>query len=359
MDALPLENAGQALLLIEHMLGYRPRNSLIAFALETTRDAAEGPGPMAQIDTNGRISPDFVDCCLDFIVDFHVKSLVLAWYVDDVSEFLAEEEQLAEFFEARAILDDCLSRKWGDSGFVAMFVTDYRLWFDDDVLATDHPASVLHRYRDLTESALGLELLYRGSVPTDQPPARAWPRDNRARRFKGTQSPTRPQALWLNRLNRFVLSDPPEPLSPSRALSDLGGASAVMKLNDSLSDIQFRDRLLASIVSSPQAQWTHFPDGNVEEMLARASTIQPRIDLLNRAIDLLSAIGSFSRSDDPNAYAIAAYLAWWLGDGKLARDNVNYALEADPNYSLAQLVEHALDVRLPPPWYRIGDRPQN
>lgn len=353
MNELPLDNAGQALLLIEHLLGYRPRSSVIAFALESEQ-VADGPGPMAQIDTSESLSPHFIDYCLDFVTDFDVKSLILSWYVEDLSDFLSHPQQAKEFFAARDVVSSYISHAYGGEGLVAMFITDYEHWIDDSVQLAS-PCPSIGSYQDLTQSRLGLELLYRGSVPAEQPPARAWPRDKRARKFQFSTSPARPQSLWMNRLNRFVLGDSYEHLSPSSALSALGGAEAVIKLNASLADIQFRDRLLASIVSSAQTQWHQFPHEDVEHMLERAALGRPQIELLNRAIDLLSAIGSFSRSDDPSAYAVAAYLAWWLGDGKLARENVNFALDSDPEYSLAQLVEHALDVRLPPPWYQSNE----
>jgi hypothetical protein len=47
---------------------------------------------------------------------------------------------------------------------------------------------------------------------------------------------------------------------------------------------------------------------------------------------------------------MSAWLAWWTGNGALANDLVDLALDADPGYSLARLVSQAAGGLLPPPW---------
>ncbi|MBW8173591.1 DUF4192 domain-containing protein [Ornithinimicrobium sp. Arc0846-15] len=49
-----------------------------------------------------------------------------------------------------------------------------------------------------------------------------------------------------------------------------------------------------------------------------------------------------------SAWACAAYLAWWQGDGSLANIANDRALEIDPGYRLAQLIDSALRTAMPP-----------
>jgi hypothetical protein len=53
---------------------------------------------------------------------------------------------------------------------------------------------------------------------------------------------------------------------------------------------------------------------------------------------------------------VLAWLAWWLGEGALANDYAGLALEADPGYSLARLVEEALAAGLAPGWVEARRR---
>ncbi|UJH71356.1 DUF4192 domain-containing protein [Ornithinimicrobium sp. INDO-MA30-4] len=49
-----------------------------------------------------------------------------------------------------------------------------------------------------------------------------------------------------------------------------------------------------------------------------------------------------------SAWACAAYLAWWKGDGSLANIANDRALAIDPEYRLAQLIDSALRTAMPP-----------
>lgn len=49
--------------------------------------------------------------------------------------------------------------------------------------------------------------------------------------------------------------------------------------------------------------------------------------------------------------AMAAFLAWWSGDGARARILSDQALEEDPAHGLAHLIQDALWKACPPPWY--------
>ncbi|SDO80243.1 protein of unknown function [Pedococcus dokdonensis] len=50
----------------------------------------------------------------------------------------------------------------------------------------------------------------------------------------------------------------------------------------------------------------------------------------------------------PPVLTVVANLAWWLGDGTLARACLERALKADPGYRLALLLEHMVDLGIRP-----------
>ena len=52
------------------------------------------------------------------------------------------------------------------------------------------------------------------------------------------------------------------------------------------------------------------------------------------------------------ALTLLALLAWWRGDGARARLLLDGALDADPRYRLAALLDDALGAAIPPGWVR-------
>jgi Domain of unknown function (DUF4192) len=50
----------------------------------------------------------------------------------------------------------------------------------------------------------------------------------------------------------------------------------------------------------------------------------------------------------PGPLTVLAHLAWWLGDGALARTALDRALAVDPDYRLATLLERMVDVAARP-----------
>ncbi|TGJ97173.1 DUF4192 domain-containing protein, partial [Actinotalea fermentans ATCC 43279 = JCM 9966 = DSM 3133] len=76
------------------------------------------------------------------------------------------------------------------------------------------------------------------------------------------------------------------------------------------------------------------------------------------AREVLEAVaGAGRRGAQAPALTLLALLAWWDGDGVLASDRLAAALDADPSYRLALLVERALDAGLAPGWARQQGRP--
>jgi hypothetical protein len=50
----------------------------------------------------------------------------------------------------------------------------------------------------------------------------------------------------------------------------------------------------------------------------------------------------------PGPLTVLGHVAWWMGDGAMARTAVQRALEVDPDYRLAVLLERMVDVAVRP-----------
>jgi hypothetical protein len=85
------------------------------------------------------------------------------------------------------------------------------------------------------------------------------------------------------------------------------------------------------------------------DLLLRALTLDPDPDVVNTARTVLGeAVRCASGTDVAPVASVLAVCAWVTGDGAAARVALDRALDADPTYSLAALVEAALDAGTPP-----------
>lgn len=101
-------------------------------------------------------------------------------------------------------------------------------------------------------------------------------------------------------------------------------------------------------------------DGDVQRALAAMFgpvagrprwVVRPDRDLADAVAGLLRHLVRAAENHRRAAPLAAwAWLAWWTGNGALAADLVDRALDADPGYSLARLLETAVHGPLPPPW---------
>lgn len=153
-------------------------------------------------------------------------------------------------------------------------------------------------------------------------------------------------ALWA------VVCDVSGARPPVEGLS----AEELAQLAVSLSDKEFRDGLIAWICpgtlpldlldedladelrsSLPTPAWSVRPPSR--EAVVAGRRMVARLAFLCRAA--------------PEAYApalltVLANYAWWLGDGALARSAIDRALQVDPGYRLAQLVQRMVDLAIRP-----------
>lgn len=127
-----------------------------------------------------------------------------------------------------------------------------------------------------------------------------------------------------------------------------------------LSDVTWRDLVIAFVVTTGEAcnlsdaTSTAFdgmlttPEGT-DPLRPNAATLPAEVSLLLR-----TAVHT-DGAPAAHAYATAAMLAWWSGDGATANLAADAAAEADPAVSLTNIVRLLLDSGRPPAWVTATD----
>lgn len=168
-------------------------------------------------------------------------------------------------------------------------------------------------------------------IPSDADVAEAVTAHLRA----GTRGDPREAARTL----ATVLTDPtckPTQLDP-RDIANLGSA---------LGDLQVRDALLARL--SPTLAHSGPPGNEAERQVALELALCNRVD--GRACLRLASLAAYISGPAASPMlTLVGYLAWQAGEGALANIAIGAALDVDPDYSLARLVDMALSSALPPP----------
>lgn len=138
---------------------------------------------------------------------------------------------------------------------------------------------------------------------------------------------------------------------------DTGGPRGMrtrVRVLHALEHLPFRDGALAWVLDGGVRRVEDLTAMCTED--AFATPRRPDRSLLQSVDSVLRRIARHAPPGGARApIAMAAYLAWWAGDGARARILSEQALEEDPSYSLARLVNDALARACPPPWYLHAD----
>lgn len=146
-------------------------------------------------------------------------------------------------------------------------------------------------------------------------------------------------------------------------------ATVLGRLEVALESVPVRDAVLLSFVAGNDELATLTATAVADEQVgtgtaaALAAVVDPDSGLppdplrARCAREVLEAVaGAGRRGAQAPALTLLALLAWWDGDGVLATDRLAAALDADPAYRLALLLERALDAGLAPGWARQQGR---
>ncbi|CAM5779870.1 DUF4192 domain-containing protein [Cellulomonas persica] len=151
--------------------------------------------------------------------------------------------------------------------------------------------------------------------------------------------------------------------------AELGAPAPWGRLEAGLQDRRVRDAVLASFVPGvgdlPERSVRGArPAPDVEQAMAQVSTRimgasagipapEGPVRLYEEALEALVAHGR--RSAQAPALSLLAVLSWWRGDGARAQILLDRALQDDPAYRLATLLDAALGAGIGPGWARRPD----
>lgn len=357
MEKIRLTTPHETLAVIPHLIGFRPMDSIVIMSLR--RGFPHQSGPIVRLELEGQIPPGFIDVVLDFIDTFDVRDLALAWYGSDLETMIGDQESIdildTAGLAAQRYLDDNVPPD--DDGYVTVSLTDYTHWVDclDIREATWIPFAdlvskkIVRPFDELNESPGVTELVFHGSAPLEDEPEYIDPRaewsDREAAVLAARKERIRTSQrrkcgnVWREALRLIQEGKPCEQAAPTPEIIGL--------LNAGLDSILHRDRVILAAVNSNVTDVLKVKKHQISALLGNATADTDHN--LTSVTHLVEYVARYSDDCDPAAFAVAAYLRWWANDIEGAGKNAAVASLSDPNYSLAQLVHHALSVRLPSP----------
>ena len=110
-------------------------------------------------------------------------------------------------------------------------------------------------------------------------------------------------------------------------------------LNSSVAHLHYRDTRIF-LIDTPG-----YPD-----FAGLSISALPAVETAAHVRVLESVVAHGRRGAQPPALTLLALLAWWQGDGARARLLLERALQEDPDYTLAQLLDATLAAAVPPGW---------
>ncbi len=118
-----------------------------------------------------------------------------------------------------------------------------------------------------------------------------------------------------------------------------------------LEQVLFRDAVLEVLSGGLSG-----PAGAAQPVLSalRSQLGRPAPDLANLPIRLAAVAGQLPESAAPALLSVVGYLAWCRGEGAVANIAIETALDIDPSYSMARLIDQALAAAVSPP--QVGTR---
>lgn len=134
------------------------------------------------------------------------------------------------------------------------------------------------------------------------------------------------------------------------------------RLSAALEDVLVRDAVLVDLVPGHArvadrvvAGWNGPEVGRaLRAVVDPAAAVPPPLERLASACAVLREVAAHRPGAAAPALTLLALAAWWTGDGARASVLVARALELEPGYRLAELVEQTLDHGVPPGWVRAA-----
>ncbi len=353
METITLKRPAEALTVIPHLLGFYPTHHLVVFGAECD---PQGPaasvahsGPLMKVDLRG--GPVTFETALELASGVEVcrmRRVIIAAYVEDV-ETISDSPHFASLAATVSMVCDRLEMMWE---------TDSNGWSLDVFVADEHGFYDLsedktYRWDVLDSSEAAASLVYAGSAPLTQEPSIRIERKSKTRRQNATRTcaqqlqdgrHNRIFSTWDSLIRRFIRY---RSKGRSARLPEVSSREAGLALAG-LKSIEIRDRILSLALSSePLVPLNEVDLSNSAELNAQE---MPNIERARAFLMIFDEIAGFASETDPAPLACAAYLAWWIGMTSLAAQRTREALVADSTYSLAMLLNNALQWSSLPPW---------
>lgn len=325
------------LALIPHQLGFQPRDSVVFVSLRGERGQV---GVIARVDLSdllGSAREDLLERLAYALQQDGASRVVLVVYTATDPRTAVERRNLAVIESRTAahgmnLVDDTLVVT--DTGYLALHC-------DDDFCCPPggRPLS------DLQSSEVAAEMTLKGNAPLPDrsgvgfiPLAPAGVR-RRVADIRKRWEPTEYEARIAFR----------QLLDGKRTPRPLGRVEAALQVSP------LRDEILADAIEAASGA-TFAPGKDRVDRVMQAlfgEALRPDRDRLENVLSALGAVYAHGDKDHPEpASTLLAVLHWWTGDGATARAHAERALDADPSYRLASLIEQALDAAIPPAWVR-------
>lgn len=342
-----VRGTAESIVALPYQLGYRPERSLVMVCLDMSGSGRHGP-PTGRVSLVARAdldppsgSDDLLQSLGGALRQARPDVVVLVAFEgpdDDTTELLGSVQHLAE--RGGATVDRAARVRGGR-------------W-----LSLHEPDGSAPRWRDLPAEAdvpVVADFVLQGRSPLDDRGALA-----------AVFQPVRPLvAAAAGQLLQSRCGGEVRPCDADRAMTLLGdtlrcdgddlpdlSAETVVDLALLLHDVLVRDAVLARI--APQIMRLDELPADCAALVRRTLPTVDTVDghACRRVARLASVV------PPPIAaplLSVCGYLAWCVGEGTIANLAVERALQHDPGYSLARLVDSALQHAVPPPG-RAGRR---
>ena len=370
----------EALVLVPHILGYRPTSTFVMCGLDSHCTDAAGigscVGPIVHLDyRNEPLSADHGRFLAQVTRRHDVTIAVLVLYCQSLSEL-----DVGGLAQRIALMHSMVSHAQRPGAALFSFALDAERF-----VRLDGGPRVVREVRDLESCATAAELVFQGSAPGAEQPGMALPAvDSRMRAaarpaadaaiaaIASGRGETAVQTLWdlfdaAQAHGVLFLGDvsgcAPEVVEGcARALAEANADAGRLRSGESLARAvgQASASLTVPLNRDAALAWglePSLPRGGdadaqaVAEILAEAVCRPPSISRLKTACGVLDLVAAYDCRGSVDALAASAYLHWWACLNSIAADRVERALGKDPGHSLTRLLADALASGMMAPWY--------